>query len=128
MTFDRNRGRFAPCPNKPNCVCSQDSDQRHAIDPFPLTGSIDEGREQLVAILNAMPRSTIITVEDDYIHAEFRSRIFRFVDDVEFWLDAKNGVIHLRSAARSGYSDLGVNRARIEEIRSGYFQTQRDSK
>lgn len=128
MTFDHSNSRFKPCPNKPNCVCSQDSDQRHAIDLLPLKGSTDEAKEQLVTILNALPRSTIITTEEDYIHAEFRSRIFRFVDDVEFWLDAENGVIHLRSAARLGYSDMGVNRARIEEIRSSYSQAQRDSK
>jgi uncharacterized protein (DUF1499 family) len=54
---------------------------------------------------------------DDYIHALSKSRIFKFVDDVEFYLPPNESVIHLRSASRVGESDLGVNRRRVEQIR-----------
>jgi uncharacterized protein (DUF1499 family) len=71
-----------------------------------------------------MPRTDIVTLEEDYIHAECRSRIFGFVDDVEFWFDGANGVIHFRSASRMGYSDLGVNRKRMERIRKEFSQAR----
>lgn len=67
-----------------------------------------------------MPRTRIRRDEAAYLHAEFRSLIFRFVDDVEFLLDADAGVIHVRSASRLGYSDLGVNRRRVEAIRQAF--------
>jgi uncharacterized protein (DUF1499 family) len=65
-----------------------------------------------------MPRTVVVTKTDQYLHAEVTSRIYRFVDDVEFYVDKQAGVIHCRSASRVGYSDFGVNRARIEQIRA----------
>jgi uncharacterized protein (DUF1499 family) len=64
-----------------------------------------------------MPRSHVVTEQEDYIHAEFASAVFGFVDDVEFIVDAAAHIIHVRSAARVGYFDLGVNRRRVEDIR-----------
>jgi uncharacterized protein (DUF1499 family) len=64
-----------------------------------------------------MTRVRIVTATDHYLHAECSSALFGFVDDLECLLDAEAGVIHLRSAARMGYSDLGVNRRRIETLR-----------
>ena len=65
----------------------------------------------------ALPRSRIAAEGPGFLHAEFRSMIFRFVDDGDFVVDEAAGVIHVRSAARVGSSDLGVNRRRVEEIR-----------
>jgi uncharacterized protein (DUF1499 family) len=73
---------------------------------------------RLKEIINSMPGSNIVREEDRYLHAEFRSALFRFIDDVEFYVDAENGIIHVRSASRVGYWDLGVNRRRVEAIRS----------
>ena len=69
-----------------------------------------------------MPEATIIEEQDDYLYAEFRSRIFRFVDDVEFAVDNENNEVHFRSASRVGHSDLGVNRARMERIQREFSQ------
>jgi uncharacterized protein (DUF1499 family) len=71
-----------------------------------------------------MPRTTIVTLEEDYIRAEFKSRIFGFVDDVEFWFDDEQKVIHFRSASRVGYSDLGANRKRMEKIRERFHSKE----
>jgi uncharacterized protein (DUF1499 family) len=109
--------RLAPCPSTPNCVSSQSSDREHAIEPLSFRGTVSEAHAELRKIILNMKRSRIITDTDNYIHAEFTSAIFRFVDDAEFQFDEKAKVIHLRSAARIGSSDLGVNRKRIEEIR-----------
>ena len=111
-------GKLAPCPSSPNCVSSQSSDKAHAIEPLSFTGTVAGAHAALRTVILSMKRSQIITDTDSYIHAEFTSAIFRFVDDVEFWFDENAKVIHVRSASRIGNSDLGVNRERVEDIRA----------
>jgi uncharacterized protein (DUF1499 family) len=106
-----------PCPSTPNCVSSRESDPARHVEPLPLRGSAVEGMAALRQVILAMPRSRVVAEGPGVLHAEFRSMIFRFVDDVDFVADEPAGVIHVRSAARVGYSDLGVNRRRVEEIR-----------
>lgn len=113
-------GRLAPCPSSPNCVSSQSTDGKHGIDPIAYAGSMEEARARLEKIVSAMPRTKVVRAEQDYMHLECSSRLFRFVDDVEFWFDDVKKVIHCRSASRKGYSDLGVNRKRLEEIRERF--------
>lgn len=115
-------GQLSPCPSSPNCVCSQAVDPDHAIAAIPLSANRQRQWKALQQILDQQPRATLVTVSDDYLHAEFRSLVFRFVDDVEFLIDANAQVIHLRSASRTGYSDLGVNRARVEHLRQALEQ------
>jgi uncharacterized protein (DUF1499 family) len=115
------RGKLAPCPRSPNSVSTESEDAAHLIDPIPFTTSTAEARGRMLAILRSMPRTTIVTQREDYLHAEFRSAIFRFVDDVEVYFDAPAKHIQLRSASRLGYSDLGVNRRRVEEIRRRFL-------
>jgi uncharacterized protein (DUF1499 family) len=111
-------GRLAPCPDSPNCVCSQCDDPEHHVEPLRIEGPPGEAWTRLREALTARPRTVIVAEEGDYLRAECTSRIFRFVDDVEFLLDREAGVIHVRSASRAGHSDLGVNRERVEEIRA----------
>lgn len=70
-----------------------------------------------------MPRTRVVTDESGYLHAECTSLVFRFVDDVEFWFDQRESLVHVRSASRIGHSDLGVNRRRIEHIRNQFSFT-----
>lgn len=114
--------RLPLCPDTPNCVSSQAVDAEHAIEPIAFSGPAAEAMQRLVTVLDELPRSKAVTRSDSYLHYEFRSLLFRFVDDVECLLDADNGVIHIRSASRVGRSDLGVNRKRVERIRAGYMQ------
>jgi uncharacterized protein (DUF1499 family) len=65
-----------------------------------------------------MKKTQIITEDKNYLYAEFTSAIMGFVDDVEFYLDEDAKLIQVRSASRLGKSDLGVNRKRIETIRT----------
>lgn len=113
-------GRLADCPATPNCVCTQCSDPEHHLEPLHFSGSPEEAIERLKSLVGAMPRSKIVTADERYIHAEFSSRVFRFVDDVEFLIDPATKTIHFRSASRVGRSDLGVNRQRMEEIRQQF--------
>lgn len=110
-------GKLTPCPRSPNCVSSQSQDGDHHVKPFEYDGSLIQAKERLLKVIKAMDRVRITTVEDDYVHAEFTSRVFRFVDDVEFYFDRDQNFIHVRSASRVGYSDLGANRKRVEKIR-----------
>lgn len=107
-------GRLAPCKRTPNCVSSQAdaADREHYIAPLAFAGTIADLRRAI----QTLPRVTVIREAPDYLYAEFRTPLLRYVDDVEF-LKA-GGVVHVRSASRLGRSDFGVNRRRIEEIRA----------
>ncbi|MBT8339404.1 MAG: DUF1499 domain-containing protein [Desulfatitalea sp.] len=111
------QGGLSPCPKSPNCVSSQAQDEKHRIEPLPYRGTRLQARENIKAALAKMDNVTIVTETDDYLHVEFRSRWFKFVDDVEFWFPENSSLIHIRSASRLGYGDLGVNRKRTEQIR-----------
>ena len=106
-----------PCPKSPNCVSTQAKDEQHAIAPVHYTGSREAAMQRLLSVLRAIPRTTIVATDENSVRAEFRTRIFKFVDDAQFVFDDATKVIHFRSASRVGYSDLGVNRKRMEEIR-----------
>lgn len=117
-TLGVHDGKLSPCPSSPNCVCSFDDDKRHAIDALETHNDPAADLDRLVQIFEKLPRTKVVTREENYLHAEFTSLIFRFVDDVEFLVDSEQGKIHVRSASRVGYSDMGVNRRRIERIRT----------
>ena len=111
-------GKLKACPESPNCVSSRSADEEHGIDPLAWEASSSEAIAKLKEIILSMDGASIVTETDDYLHAEFKSALWGFVDDVEFQLDGENKIIHVRSASRVGYSDLGVNRERIEAIRA----------
>ena len=108
-----------PCPNSPNCVSSRAaaSDSTHYIEPIRFQGPPEETWTVLKSVVSSLPRSTIVAESPGYLHFEVRTFIFRFVDDVEFLLVADEQTIHLRSGARLGHGDLGVNRKRVETLR-----------
>jgi uncharacterized protein (DUF1499 family) len=110
-------GKLSPCPASPNCVVSQSADPDHAIAPLVYTTDRAKAQALLLAVLKNQPRTEVIEHTTDYILVEFTSRLMGFVDDAEFYFPADEKVIHLRSAARLGESDLGVNRRRIEQFR-----------
>ena len=112
------RGELAPVLASPNAVSSQAGDPQHRVEPIPCSEPIKPARERLLRVLSGMPRTKLITQTDTYLHLECRSRVFRFVDDLEFLFDEKARVIHVRSASRVGRSDLGVNRKRVETLRA----------
>ncbi len=109
--------RLAPCPSSPNCVSTLATSDRHRIDPYRYRGSLDVAKRRLKEIVGAQRGAKLVEEDETYLHAEFTSRIFGFVDDVEFLFEDETKTIHFRSASRTGYSDFGVNRNRMEEIR-----------
>jgi uncharacterized protein (DUF1499 family) len=111
-------GRLRPCPPRPNCVSSQAADAEHRVEPLPLSGTPADALRALEALVAADPLASIAGRGRDYVHAVWRSPTLGFRDDVEFLVDRVEGVIHVRAAARVGYSDLGANRRRVESIRA----------
>ena len=117
-------GRLAPCPKTPNCVSSMTAeDDPHYIASFSYgdagASSREEAVEAITKILEIPTRDSIDIIEkrEDYIRAEFVTRLWKFVDDVEFYFPKDKNIIHFRSASRIGVGDLGVNGKRMERIR-----------
>lgn len=113
-----SHGRLAGCPPVNNCVCSQAEDIAHYVEPLssPEFGGFSL-LERLASALRACENAEIVTLTDVYLHAECHSALLGFVDDLEFFWHAEEGVCHVRSASRLGMTDLGKNRARVEKLR-----------
>jgi uncharacterized protein (DUF1499 family) len=109
--------RLPPCPSSPNCVSSDAADPAHSIAAFALASPSREAWLAVRASVESLPRTKIISETADYLHAECTSAVFGFVDDLELHLRTAEKVVAVRSASRLGYSDLGVNRRRIEDLR-----------
>jgi uncharacterized protein (DUF1499 family) len=112
-------GRLAPCPGSPNCVSSGAAVAEQRVEPLRYDGDPARARARLLEVLNGMDRARIVRSADDYVHVEFRSAVFGFVDDVEFYFSPP-GAIQVRSASRTGYYDFGVNRERAETLRARF--------
>jgi len=112
-------GRLAACPARPNCVSSQAGDEAHRITPFTYTGTGTEAMARLARVIAAEPGGRIVEQRADYVYATFQTPLMGFVDDAEFLLGPER-TINVRSASRLGYSDLGVNRKRIEALRTAF--------
>lgn len=123
-------GQLKPCPGTPNCITTQSTrddayEKRTPLPMPPLTArSGKKAIERLAVIVKDMPRTTIVEQTDSYLYVEFRTFAMRFVDDVEFVADEREGVIHYRSASRLGRKDFGVNGKRMESIIKQYSETK----
>jgi len=121
-TMDLAGGKLPNCPSTPNCVCSEINETNSSI------GALKFAPEQRQAAWEAVRKAVVALggrvekFDDGYLWATFRSRVFRFVDDLQLRLDAERDLIQVRSASRLGYSDFGVNRQRVENLRVLYDQ------
>lgn len=122
--FDLTGNQLPPCPDSPNCVSSQAADEGHRVEPLAFEGDPAAAWDRLASVVRDMPRAEIVQDDGEWMHATFASRIFRFVDDVLFHLSPEDRRIHVRSASRVGYSDLGANRKRVEAIRSAFEKAE----
>ncbi|HEX8274607.1 MAG TPA: DUF1499 domain-containing protein [Longimicrobiaceae bacterium] len=115
-----------PCPSTPNCVSTGAADARHAMPALPFADAPAAAQARARAALLAEPRTRVVAEAPGYLRAEARSRLLRFVDDVEVVVDADRRTVGFRSASRVGRSDLGVNRARMLRF-SERFRASADS-
>jgi uncharacterized protein (DUF1499 family) len=116
-------GKLTKCSPKPNGVCSEfPDDQAHYVEPINVSHANMGQHFHKVSKAIIANGGEIISQTEDYLAATFTSNVFRFVDDVEARLDKDAKLIHLRSASRQGYSDLGVNAKRIAAIKKSYSE------
>lgn len=92
-------------------------DPSHRVAALTLAMPADAAWQQIMDTVKSLPRTTVMQVTGDYLRAECRSAVFRFVDDLELELRKGEGTVAVRSASRVGYSDFGVNRRRVENLR-----------
>ncbi|MGH8708783.1 MAG: DUF1499 domain-containing protein [Burkholderiales bacterium] len=113
-------GRLASCGRRINCVSSQADagDAQRYVAPIPFKGGAAEAIAAARRAVESMARARVVRADGNYLHAEFRSRLMGYVDDVEFTFDARAGVLHLRSASRLGRRDFDVNRERVAALRA----------
>ncbi len=116
-------GRLADCPDTPNCVSTQTSDNSQLMPAIPWPGTGPEFADRIKSLITAdFSNAKLITEKPGYLHFEFTSLVFRFVDDVEFLFDDEQAVVQFRSASRVGHSDLGANRRRMKKITEGLIR------
>jgi len=111
-----HKNQLTNCPKSPNCVASQAEDADHSIAPFEYKGEKKAAFTKLKKVIASLDGMTIVTENDQYLHIECKSAIMGFVDDLEFYFPDEK-TIQVRSASRLGYSDFGVNRKRVEQLR-----------
>jgi uncharacterized protein (DUF1499 family) len=116
----RSASMLPTCPDSPNCVSSLAERPSQRVAPFAFTGSAEAAHGRLMRLLEQDRSATVVDARKGWIAAEYRSRLFGFVDDLRFELDAAAGVFHVHSASRTGYWDLGVNRRRVEALRTKF--------
>ena len=114
-------GQLQPCPESPNCVSTTADREAQRMPAIEFEGSLAEAMQQLERTVQSFSRTRIVEKSERYLHAEFRTLFFRFVDDVEIYIPENQTPgaplrIEFRSASRVGYSDLGVNRKRMTEF------------
>lgn len=112
---------LVPCPTSPNCVSSEAQDDGHQVSPLSFSVPAAEAWRLLKEQVAMLPRTVIVTEKPGYLHAQSKSAVFGFVDDLEFYLRPAQGVVAVRFAARTGYYDFGVNRQRVEDMRAAFL-------
>lgn len=121
-------GDLLPCPTAPHCVSSLDPDADHHVDPLIYRGTMAQARAQLIEALKSLPHTEIVAQEPNYLRAESRTSVLRFVDDLQCVIKpaamGSGGTIELRSSSRVGYYDFGANRARVETLRRAFAAAQ----
>ena len=113
-------GWLSGCPKSPNCVSTQATDAKHHIVPLPFEGAAEDAMDLIILVATKMRGLTLAVRQEGYLHFECRSGLFGFIDDLEFFIEPNGHEIQIRSASRLGYSDLGVNRARVKKIRQAF--------
>ena len=99
-----------PCIQKAHCV-REEWDVRNIENPF----------EEIKTIIENTPRTEIVELNGDYLHAEATSKWMKYVDDIEISYFPGSNKLLIRSESRVGESDLGVNQKRVDLLKFKMF-------
>ncbi|RDY70245.1 DUF1499 domain-containing protein [Halobacillus sp. SY10] len=120
-------GRLSDCPKSPNCVSTQTDQEEKKMTALAFSKDLETTKSVIKKVLSEMERTAVETETENYIHAVVESKWMKFKDDVEFYFDQEEEVIHFRSASRVGHSDFGVNKKRMKAISEHYESMRRES-
>jgi uncharacterized protein (DUF1499 family) len=113
-------GKLAPVSKKPNNVSTQTDIPKKKVATLPFKDSVEATMSALKKSVEQFGGGRVETEKGDYLYVIFTTPLMKYRDDVEFWLDSDNNEVHYRSSSRAGYSDMGLNRARYNEIAKLY--------
>lgn len=119
-----DNGKLKPLSKKPNAVSTQADDEERRVRPWPFKADAAATRTAILEAVKSYGGADVISEQDDYIYVVFTTAKMHFHDDVEFYLDSEAEQVHFRSASRAGYSDMGLNRQRYEQLTELYSQTE----
>ncbi len=105
-----------PCPSSPNCISTVAEKKSKKLPPLKFKTDMKADKAAMKKIIATYPRTKLISERDDYLHFQFVTKLGKFTDDVEFYFDEENRLIHFRSASQKGWSDMGANRRRMKDI------------
>ena len=93
----------------------------HCVREEWEVGSIKQPFKNIKQIIENSPRSVIVELDGDYLHAEVTSKWMKYVDDLEISFVPESSKLQIRSESRVGESDLGVNQKRVDLLKSKLF-------
>ncbi|WP_372712700.1 DUF1499 domain-containing protein [Ilyobacter sp.] len=117
-------GKLSPLKSSPNGVSSQTDQVKKQVDPLVLDIPVSDAKEIIKEACNSYGKHKIMKESEDYLYLVFITGIMRYQDDVEFYFDAENKLIHYRSQSRIGYSDMGLNRKRYNALAEMYYKNK----
>jgi uncharacterized protein (DUF1499 family) len=117
-----NNGKLTKMPNKPNAVSSQTDEKDKKVEALEFKENLKNSKEQIIKTIESYGNTKIIKNEKNYIYAVFTTGKMKYHDDVEFYFDENEKLIHFRSASRVGYSDMGLNKERYNKLRDIYYK------
>lgn len=115
-------GQLTPCPGSPNCVTTQSNHPSSKMEAIAYEGTLADNMTKLKNVIEQFSKTNIISEKENYLHVTFGTPIFNYIDDVEFYFDDANKLLHFRSASRIGYSDMGVNKKRMQKVTARFAQ------
>ncbi len=118
LVLKAGQSTLGDCPDTPNCVGSESSRSAQMVERFSIEHSSGNTLQILATIIEAQAGATIVKQNETYLHAEYTTKLMRYIDDVEFLLSDNGQSLQVRSASRLGKSDLGANAERVEALRS----------
>lgn len=114
-------GKLTDTPQSPNAVSSQTADEDKKVEPFPYKETLQLTKDGIKLAVKAYGNAEIVEEKADYLRLVFTTGLMRYNDDVEFYFDDQNKVVHFRSASRMGYSDMGLNKERYDILYDYYM-------
>jgi uncharacterized protein (DUF1499 family) len=117
-------GQLAPMPKSPNAASSQSNEEYYKVEPLKMKADLETTKEALLKAVDAYGNGEVKINEDNYIYVVFTTSTMKYKDDLEFYINIEDGLVHYRSASRVGYSDMGLNRERYNAIAKFYNEDE----